>query len=81
MPPSFLPSLSTPPGERGEVVFKGRIRIPQHAQMTDSAQLCRSVMLGNETYLSPIPYHLSPITYPLSPIIDINYHRYQLSPI
>lgn len=35
-------------GERGEAIFKGRIRIPKHAQMTDSEQLCRSIMTGAE---------------------------------
>jgi hypothetical protein len=28
-------------GDRGEAIFKGRIRIPSIAQETDSAQLCR----------------------------------------
>jgi Fe-S cluster assembly protein SufD len=32
-------------GEKGEVVFKGRIRVPKHAQLTDSEQLCRSIMM------------------------------------
>ena len=33
-------------GDSGEVIFKGRIKIPKHAQLTDSDQLCRTLMLG-----------------------------------
>ena len=39
-------------GERGEAIFKGRIRIPKHAQLTESAQLCRSIMLGENSNYS-----------------------------
>jgi len=39
-------------GERGEAIFKGRIRIPKHAQLTESAQLCRSIMLGENSHYS-----------------------------
>lgn len=33
-------------GVKGEAIFKGRIRIPTHAQKTDSDQLCRTIMIG-----------------------------------
>jgi len=42
-------------GERGEAIFKGRIRIPKHAQLTDSAQLCRSIMLGDRARVIAMP--------------------------
>ena len=41
-------------GEKGEAIFKGRIRIPKIAQLTASEQLCRSLMLG---------MHLHPYIY------------------
>ena len=34
-------------GDNGEVIFKGKIKVPKHAQLTDSDQLCRTLMLGN----------------------------------
>jgi Fe-S cluster assembly protein SufD len=34
--------------EKGEAIFKGRIRIPKHAQLTDSDQMCRSIMTGGD---------------------------------
>jgi Fe-S cluster assembly scaffold protein SufB len=42
-------------GDRGEAIFKGRIRIPQHAQLTDSDQLCRSIMLGDRARIIAMP--------------------------
>lgn len=42
-------------GEQGEAIFKGRIRIPTQAQMTDSDQLCRSLMLGERARLIAMP--------------------------
>jgi Fe-S cluster assembly protein SufD len=36
-------------------VFKGRIRIPKHAQETDSEQLCRSIMLGDKSRVIAMP--------------------------
>lgn len=33
-------------GSKAEAIFKGRIRIPKHAQLTDSVQLCRTIMAG-----------------------------------
>jgi Fe-S cluster assembly protein SufD len=37
------------------VIFKGRIRIPQHAQLTDSDQLCRTIMLGDRARIIAMP--------------------------
>ena len=42
-------------GEGGEAIFKGRIRIPQQAQKTDSDQLCRSLMLGDRARVIAMP--------------------------
>ena len=42
-------------GERGEAIFKGRIRIPTQAQKTDSDQLCRSLMLGDRARIIAMP--------------------------
>ena len=42
-------------GERGLGVFKGRIRIPKHAQETDSDQLCRSIMLSDKARVIAMP--------------------------
>ena len=42
-------------GESGESIFKGRIRIPQIAQETDSEQLCRSLMLGDKARIIAMP--------------------------
>lgn len=42
-------------GDRGEAIFKGRIRIPQHAQLTDSDQLCRTIMLGDRARIIAMP--------------------------
>ena len=41
--------------DRGEVIFKGRIRIPAHAQMTDSDQLCRTLLLGSRARVIAMP--------------------------
>lgn len=41
--------------DRGEAIFKGRIRVPQEAQLTDSDQLCRSVMLGRRARVIAMP--------------------------
>ena len=40
---------------KSQGVFKGRIRIPKHAQETDSDQLCRSVMLGERARVIAMP--------------------------
>ena len=42
-------------GDRGEAIFKGRIRIPKHAQLTDSGQLCRTIMLGERARIIAMP--------------------------
>ena len=42
-------------GDKGEAIFKGRIRIPKHAQKTDSDQLCRTLMLGNRARVVVMP--------------------------
>ena len=42
-------------GDRGEAIFKGRIRIPKHAQLTDSDQLCRTIMLGDRARIIAMP--------------------------
>jgi len=42
-------------GDRGEAIFKGRIRIPKHAQLTDSDQLCRTIMLGERARVIAMP--------------------------
>lgn len=42
-------------GDRGEAIFKGRIRIPKHAQLTDSDQLCRTIMLGERARIIAMP--------------------------
>jgi len=41
--------------DRGEAIFKGRIRIPEHAQLTDSDQLCRTIMLGDRARVIAMP--------------------------
>ena len=41
--------------DRGEAIFKGRIQIPKHAQLTDSDQLCRSIMLGKRARIIAMP--------------------------
>ncbi len=41
--------------DRGEAIFKGRIRIPKHAQMSDANQLCRSLMLGDSARVVAMP--------------------------
>lgn len=40
---------------KSQAVFKGRIRIPKHAQESDSDQLCRSVMLGERARVIAMP--------------------------
>ena len=42
-------------GDKGEVIFKGRIRIPAHAQLTESDQLCRTLMLGKRARVIAMP--------------------------
>ena len=42
-------------GDRGEAIFKGRIRIPKHAQLTDSDQICRTIMLGDRARIIAMP--------------------------
>jgi len=42
-------------GDMGLAIFKGRIRIPKHAQLTKSGQLCRSLMLGGRARLVAMP--------------------------
>lgn len=42
-------------GDMGLAIFKGRIRIPKHAQLTKSGQLCRSLMLGGRARLIAMP--------------------------
>eukprot|EP01036_Dinobryon_divergens_P028016 gene28016-36897_t len=42
-------------GEKGEAIFKGRIRIPKIAQLTSSEQLCRSIMLGEKARVVAMP--------------------------
>ena len=42
-------------GDQGEAIFKGRIRVPKHAQLTDSDQLCRSLMLGERARVIAMP--------------------------
>ena len=39
----------------GEAIFKGRIRIPKHAQFTDSDQQCKTLMLGKNAKLLAMP--------------------------
>ena len=41
--------------DKGEAVFKGRIRIPTHAQKTDADQLCRSLLLGGRARVQAMP--------------------------
>ena len=41
--------------DRGEAIFKGRIRVPSQAQLTDSGQLCRTVMLGERARVVAMP--------------------------
>lgn len=36
-------------------MFKGRIRVPKHAQLTDSDQLCKSLMLGEKARVVAMP--------------------------
>ena len=50
--PSLIKSYS---GDRGEAIFKGRIRIPKHAQLTDSDQICRTIMLGDRARIIAMP--------------------------
>jgi Fe-S cluster assembly protein SufD len=42
-------------GDKGEAIFKGRIRIPKHAQLTDSDQICRTIMLGDRARVIAMP--------------------------
>jgi Fe-S cluster assembly protein SufD len=42
-------------GDRGEAVFKGRIRIPEVAVKADSEQLCRTLMLGERARVVAMP--------------------------
>jgi Fe-S cluster assembly protein SufD len=42
-------------GDKGEAIFKGRIRVPEIAQRTDSDQLCRSLMLGDRARVIAMP--------------------------
>ena len=42
-------------GDRGEAVFKGRIRMPKIAQKSSSAQLCRSLLMGTLARLQAMP--------------------------
>lgn len=41
--------------DKGLAVFKGRIRVPKIAQLTDSDQLCRSLMLGAKARIVAMP--------------------------
>lgn len=41
--------------DQGEAIFKGRIRIPKHAQMTSSEQLCRTLMMGERARVVAMP--------------------------
>ena len=51
----YIPLYKYPLGDRGEAIFKGRIRIPQHAQLTDSDQICRTIMLGDRARIIAMP--------------------------
>mmetsp|Transcript_19130 Transcript_19130/g.24695 ORF Transcript_19130/g.24695 Transcript_19130/m.24695 type:complete len:531 (+) Transcript_19130:113-1705(+) len=42
-------------GESSDIVFKGRIRVEQIAQETDSDQLCRSLMLSDKAAVTAMP--------------------------
>mmetsp|Transcript_1257 Transcript_1257/g.1320 ORF Transcript_1257/g.1320 Transcript_1257/m.1320 type:complete len:364 (+) Transcript_1257:575-1666(+) len=42
-------------GNKGEAIFKGRIRMPPIAQKADSSQLCRSLLLGSSARLQAMP--------------------------
>ena len=42
-------------GDRGEAIFKGRIRIPEVAMLADSDQLCRTLMLGDRARVVAMP--------------------------
>jgi len=42
-------------GEASDIVFKGRIRVEQVAQGTDSSQLCRSLMLSDKGTVTVMP--------------------------
>jgi Fe-S cluster assembly protein SufD len=42
-------------GDKGEAVFKGRIRMPAIAQETVSDQICRSLMLGDRARVIAMP--------------------------
>eukprot|EP01041_Mallomonas_annulata_P009048 gene9048-18738_t len=42
-------------GEKGEAIFKGRIRMPSIAQQSASSQMCRSVLLGSNARLQAMP--------------------------
>eukprot|EP01035_Chromulina_nebulosa_P019077 gene19077-24903_t len=42
-------------GDKGEAVFKGRIRMPHHAQRSSSEQLCKSLMLGDRARAVVMP--------------------------
>ncbi|KAJ1433807.1 hypothetical protein B484DRAFT_394345 [Ochromonadaceae sp. CCMP2298] len=41
--------------DKGEAIFKGRIQVPKVAQLTNSDQLCRSVMLGQRARVVAMP--------------------------
>jgi len=41
--------------DQGEAIFKGCIRIPKHAQLTSSAQMCRTLMMGNRARVVAMP--------------------------
>jgi hypothetical protein len=40
---------------KGEGIFKGRIRIPGVAQLTDSDQQCRSILMGDSPRVVVMP--------------------------
>lgn len=42
-------------GDRGEAIFKGRIRIPTIAMKADAQQLCRTLMLGERARVVAMP--------------------------
>jgi Fe-S cluster assembly protein SufD len=42
-------------GDKGEGIFKGRIRIPKIAQLTSSTQLCRSLLIGESAHIVAMP--------------------------
>lgn len=42
-------------GDRGEAIFKGRIRMPTIAMQSSSSQMCRSLLLGSNARLQAMP--------------------------